>query len=109
MPKWYEIAVATTITSLTWMFLRLGEMSNGTAKFFAMVGIALIPTMVFQIRNTTFPLKKKGFLEVGGKSQGFWFFALAMNTFMISTLSIFFYIFFWIALDWLGLEAPRLF
>ena len=91
MAAWYEVLITSSITALIWMLCRLGELPSGGGKVFALVGVAIIPTVFFQVRNTTFPLKKKGFLDGDEESSGFWLFALILNSGLTFTIAIFVY------------------
>ena len=108
MAAWYEVLISSSFTALCWIFFRIGELQSGEAKVFAMLGVAVIPTIYFQVKNTTFPLKKKGFFDGDTESSGFWVFALILNTLLTSAIAIFVYAIFWVIFDSIGFHPARL-
>ncbi len=108
MAAWYEVLISSFITALIWMLCRVGELHFGAGKAFAFIGVALIPTVFFQVRNTTFPLKKKGFFKGDEKSSGFWLFALILNTLLTCTIAFFVYPVLRAIFTLLGFDAAKL-
>jgi hypothetical protein len=107
LSKWYEILIASSITALTWMFLRLGEQPDGICKLFAFLGIAIIPTAYFQIRNTDTISKFKLLESVDDsekmeKTPWFWTFALLLNTLLVGIASTILYLVYGFILSLLG-------
>lgn len=109
MSKWYEILIASSLTALVWMFLKLGQQPDGIGKFFSFFGIAVLPTAYFQIKNTK-TIHRHKFNETlndGDKMEQtpwFWLFALVLNTLMVGIISIILYFVYGFVFSFFGYE-----
>ncbi|MFX0206137.1 MAG: hypothetical protein ACFFDT_09130 [Candidatus Hodarchaeota archaeon] len=109
MSKWYEVLISGTINALILMLSRIGEeLQFGFGRAFAFFGVAIIPTIFFQLKNTNFKIKKKGFFEGDEESMGFWIFALVLNTLLTLVVAIFVHPILWEILALFGYDAAKL-
>ena len=114
MATWYEVLIASSVTAWAWMWLLCGfdellfEVFR-VKKLLIFFSIAFVPTLFFQARNTTFPLKKKGFFDGDEQSSGFWFFMLILNTALTCIITMVFAYLLWATIFFylFGFEAPN--
>ena len=114
MSKWYEVLIAGSITALIWMFLKLGQQPAGVGKIFSLLGIAILPTTYFQIKNTK-TIRNYKFAEWVDdaekmeKTPSWWIFALILNTSVVCLVSTILYFLYGIIFSFFDYKAVSLF
>jgi hypothetical protein len=110
MNKWHEILIAGSVVALAVLFFQLDKVQPVFGKVFAYIGVAILPTAFFQIRNTEKVKKVKAGDLVDKEDAAThlaWYYALIFNTALVIFAGMILSLVFWIVLTSLGFELEK--
>ena len=110
MNKWYEILLAGSVVALAILFFELDNVQPVFGKVFAYIGVAILPTAFFQIRNTG-KVKRAKIGDLVDKEEAAthvaWYYALLFNTALVIFTGMILSLVYWILLTSLGFELDK--
>ena len=86
MNKWYEILIAASGVAVAVLFFELDNVRPVFGRVFAYIGVAILPTAFFQIRNTRRVKRVKAGDLVQREDTAThvaWYYALLFNTTLV--------------------------
>ena len=110
MNKWYEILIAASGVAVAILFFELDNVQPLFGRIFAYIGVAILPTAFFQIRNTHRVKRvKAGDLvdEEETATHVAWYYALLFNTTLVIFIGMILSLVYWIVLNSLGIEVAK--
>ena len=110
MKKWYEILLAGSVVALAILLFELDKVQPLFGKVFAYIGVAILPTAFFQIRNTE-KVKRVKAGDLVDKEEAAthvaWYYALLLNTTLVIFAGMILSLVYWIILTSLGVELDK--
>ena len=110
MNKWHEILIGGSLVAIAILFFQLDKVQPVFGKVFAYIGVAILPTAFFQIRNTR-KVKRVKAGDLVDKEEAAthvaWYYALIFNTVLVIFVGMILSLVYWIILTSLGLELDK--
>ena len=110
MNKWHEILIGGSLVAIAILFFQLDKVQPVFGKVFAYIGVAILPTAFFQIRNTQ-KVKRVKAGDLVDKEEAAthvaWYYALIFNTVLVIFVGMILSLVYWIILTSLGLELDK--
>lgn len=110
MNKWYEILIAASGVAVAILFFELDKVQPVFGKVFAYIGVAILPTAFFQIRNTNKVKRVKAGDLVNKEDTAThvaWYYALLFNTILVIFLGMILSLVYWMILTSMGIEMDK--
>ena len=110
MNKWYEILIAASGVAVAILFFELDKVQPVFGMVFAYIGVAILPTAFFQIRNTHKVQRIKAGDLVDKEDTAThvaWYYALLFNTTLVIFLGMIMSLVYWMILNSLGFEMEK--
>lgn len=110
MNKWYEILIAASGVAVAILFFELDNVQPVFGKVFAYIGVAILPTAFFQIRNTRRVERVKAGDLVQREDTAThvaWYYALLFNTILVIFIGMILSLVYWMILTSLGIEMDK--
>jgi hypothetical protein len=110
MNRWYEILFAGSVVALAILFFELDQVQPVFGKVFAYIGVAMLPTAFFQIRNTQKVKRVKAGDLVEREDTAThvaWYYALLFNTTLVIFIGMILSLVYWMILTSLGVEIDK--
>ena len=110
MNKWYEILIAASGVAVAILFFELDKVQPVFGKVFAYIGVAILPTAFFQIRNTNKVKRVKAGDLVNKEDTAThvaWYYALLFNTTLVIFLGMILSLVYWMILTSMGVEMDK--
>ena len=110
MNKWHEILIAASGVAVAILFFELDKVQQVFGKVFAYIGVAILPTAFFQIRNTNKVKRVKAGDLVNKEDTAThvaWYYALLFNTTLVIFLGMILSLVYWMILTSMGVEMDK--
>jgi hypothetical protein len=110
MNKWHEILIAGMVAAVGILFFELNDVKPLFGKIFAYIGVAILPTAFFQIRNTE-KIKRVKSGDLVNKEEAAthvaWYYALLFNTALVIFSGMILSLVYWMILTSMGFELEK--
>jgi hypothetical protein len=110
MNKWYEILIAASGIAVSILFFELDKVQPLFGMVFAYIGVAILPTAFFQIRNTHKVQRVKAGDLIDKEDTAThvaWYYALLFNTILVIFIGMILSLIYWMILTSLGFEMDK--
>ena len=110
MNKWYEILLSGSLVAAAILFFELDKVQPVFGRVFPYIGVAILPTAFFQIRNTHKVERIKAGDLVDKEDTAThvaWYYALLFNTILVIFIGMILSLVYWMILTSLGYEMDK--